>query len=40
MDGSEIAPIIQEAGFDVDYEWQLPLLEWWLKRFWDIPIGK
>ncbi len=38
--GQKIAPIIQEAGFDVDYEWQLPLLEWWIKRFWDIPIGK
>jgi len=38
--GQKIAPIIQEAGFDVDYEWQLPLLEWWIKNFWDIPIGK
>ena len=38
--GQKIAPIIQEAGFDVDYEWQLPLLEWWLKRFWDVPIGE
>ena len=38
--GQKIAPIIQEAGFDVDYEWQLPLLEWWLKIFWDVPIDE
>lgn len=33
--GRKIAPIYQEAGFDLDYEWQVPLVEWWLKTFWD-----
>lgn len=33
--GQNIAPIYSEAGFDLDYEWQLPLAEWWLrKRGW------
>ena len=30
--GKRIAPIYSEAGFDLDYEWQLPMAEWWLKR--------
>jgi len=33
--GRRIMPIYQEAGFDLDYEWQIPQLEWWLKKHWD-----
>ena len=25
-----------EAGCDVDYEWQVPGVEWWLKKHWDV----
>lgn len=31
--GQRIHPLPQEAGCDVDYEWQLPVVEWWLKKF-------
>jgi len=31
--GQRIWPLSQEAGYDVDYEWQLPVVEWWLKRY-------
>ena len=34
--GQKIAPIYQEAGCDVDYEWQVPGVEWWLKKYWDV----
>ena len=34
--GLKIAPIFQEAGCDVDYEWQVPGVEWWLKKYWDV----
>jgi len=30
--GKKIAPIKSEAGFDLDYKWQLPLVEYWLKN--------
>ena len=30
--GKKIAPIYSEAGFDLDYEWQLPQLEHWIKN--------
>jgi len=30
--GKKILPIYQEAGCDVDYEWQVPIVEWWLKK--------
>jgi hypothetical protein len=30
--GQNIAPIYSEAGFDLDYEWQLPMAEWWLRN--------
>jgi len=30
--GKAIHPIYQEAGFDLDYAWQLPLAEWWIKN--------
>lgn len=29
--GRRIAPLKQTAGLDVDYEWQIPLVEHWLK---------
>lgn len=31
--GNKIYPLHQEAGCDVDYEWQLPVVEWWLKKY-------
>lgn len=31
--GNRIAPLAQEAGCDVDYEWQIPVVEWWLKKY-------
>ena len=30
--GNKILPFYQEAGCDVDYEWQVPIVEWWLKK--------
>ena len=30
--GQRIAPIPSEAGCDVDYEWQIPSVEYWLKK--------
>lgn len=30
--GRRIAPLKQWGGCDVDYEWQLPLVEFWLRR--------
>lgn len=29
--GQKIFPIFNEAGLDVDYEWQVPQVEWWLR---------
>lgn len=29
--GQRIAPLKQSGGLDVDYEWQIPLVEYWLK---------
>lgn len=31
--GQKIYPLYQEAGCDVDYEWQIPVVEWWIKKF-------
>ena len=31
--GKRIYPLQQEAGCDVDYEWQIPIVEWWLKKY-------
>lgn len=31
--GQNIAPIFNEAGCDIDYEWQVPAVEGWIKRF-------
>ena len=30
--GRKIAPISSFAGFDIDYEWQLPQLKYWIKK--------
>jgi len=30
--GQKILPIINNAGFDLDYEWQIGQVEWWLKN--------
>ena len=30
--GQKIYPLKSEAGLDVDYEWQLPQVEYWLKK--------
>lgn len=30
--GQKIYPLKQWGGLDVDYEWQIPLVEYWLKR--------
>lgn len=31
--GKKIAPIHSEAGFDIDYEWQLPSLKYWINNY-------
>ncbi len=31
--GQRIFPLKQEAGLDVDYEWQIPLVEHWLRVY-------
>ena len=31
--GKKIAPIYSEAGFDIDYKWQLPQLKYWIKKY-------
>ena len=30
--GRKIYPIKQDAGLDIDYEWQLPQIKWWIKK--------
>ena len=30
--GNKIAPIKSKAGFDMDYDWQIPLAEHWIKN--------
>ena len=30
--GKNIAPIVSDAGFDLDFEWQVPILKFWLKK--------
>ncbi len=30
--GQRIAPILSWGGCDVDYEWQIPMVEYWLKK--------
>lgn len=31
--GKNIYPLKQECGLDIDYEWQLPIAEYWLKKY-------
>jgi CMP-N-acetylneuraminic acid synthetase len=32
--GKKIYPLVQPAGgSDLDYEWQVPVLEWWVKKY-------
>ena len=31
--GKKIASIRNTAGFDIDFEWQLPILEYWIKKY-------
>jgi len=31
--GKKIYPIKQNAGFDVDYDYEVPLVEYWLKKY-------
>jgi hypothetical protein len=38
--GQKIAPIYQEAGCDIDYEWQVPVVEWWVQKYWDVEYEK
>ena len=38
--GQNIYPIYQEAGCDVDYEWQVPVVEWWIQKYWDVETEK
>lgn len=33
--GKKIAPIFSEAGFDLDYEWQLPGVNYWLDNYYE-----
>ena len=33
--GKKIYPLKQEAGLDVDYEWQIPQVEYWIKKYFD-----
>ncbi len=30
--GKKILPIVQWGGLDVDYQWQIPLVEFWLRK--------
>ena len=30
--GKKIAPIFSEAGFDLDFKWQVPQAEYWVKQ--------
>ncbi len=33
--GKRILPIMNEAGLDMDFEWQLGQVNWWLEKFGD-----
>lgn len=34
--GRKIAPIINEGGLDIDYEWQCGQAEWWVNKLGDV----
>ena len=38
--GKKIYPLPQWGGFDIDYEWQLPLAEYWLRSHGVKPMRK
>jgi hypothetical protein len=38
--GRKIFPLIQEAGLDVDYQWQIGQVEYWLKENGINPLPK
>lgn len=38
--GKNIYPLKQAAGLDVDYEWQIPLVEYWLKEYYPLEKEK
>jgi len=31
--GRKILPIYNNAGLDIDFEWQIGQIEWWLKKY-------
>jgi CMP-N-acetylneuraminic acid synthetase len=31
--GKKIYPLKQEGGFDIDYEWEIPNVEYWLRKY-------
>jgi len=33
--GKKIYPLYQEAACDIDYEWQVPTVKWWLDKYGD-----
>jgi len=33
--GQKIAPILSNAGLDVDFEWQIPQVAFWLKNYYE-----
>ena len=37
--GKKIAPIFQEGGCDIDYQWQVPGVSWWIENHWDVKTG-
>lgn len=37
--GNSIAPIKSWGGCDIDYEWQVPMVEFWLKKHGYEPLG-
>lgn len=37
--GKKIHPIRNEAGLDVDYEWQFPQVDWWLRKHGTTPAN-
>lgn len=37
--GNKIAPIKSWGGCDIDYEWQVPMVEYWLKMHGHKPLG-
>jgi len=34
--GEKVYPLKQDIGFDVDEEWQIPILQWWLEKYYNL----